>query len=125
TLASRLMDVSVYSINIVTMLGLGLAVDYGLLLLYRFREGRGTTPDVRSAVVRAMSTAGRTVTFSGLTVAASLAGLLVFPDPFLRSAGLAGMLVVLLDLAAALTLMPALLAMFGHRIKPSRPRPDD
>jgi putative drug exporter of the RND superfamily len=124
TLASRLTDVSVYSINIVTMLGLGLAIDYGLLVVWRFREERRSA-DATGAVLAAMSTAGRTVAFSGLTVAASLAGLLVFPDPFLRSAGLAGMLVVLLDLAAALTLMPALLAMFGHRIRPSRPQRDD
>jgi len=126
TLASRLMDVSVYSINIVTMLGLGLAIDYGLLVLSRFREERAAGPDdIPAAVVRAMSTAGRTVTFSGLTVAASLAGLLVFPDPFLRSAGLAGLAVVLFDLAAALTLMPALLAVAGHRIRPARPAWDD
>ena len=123
-LLSRLTDISVYSINIVTMLGLGLAVDYGLLVVWRFREER-RTGQATDAVVRAMTTAGRTVTFSGLTVAASLGGLLVFPDPFLRSAGLAGMLVVLLDLAAALTLMPALLAVVGHRIKPSRPARTD
>ncbi|HEY3001782.1 MAG TPA: MMPL family transporter [Kribbellaceae bacterium] len=125
TLASRLTDISVYSINIVTMLGLGIAVDYGLLLVWRFREERRTPGTVADAVVRTMTTAGRTVSFSGLTVAASLAGLLVFPDPFLRSAGLAGLGVVLLDLAAALTLMPALLAVVGHRIRPSRPVRDD
>ena len=123
-LFSWLTDISVYSINIVTMLGLGLAIDYGLLVVWRFREERRTGA-VADAVIRTMTTAGRTVTFSGLTVAASLAGLLVFPDPFLRSAGLAGMLVVLLDLAAALTLMPALLAVVGHRIKPSHPLPTD
>ncbi len=123
TLASYLTDVSVYSVNIVTMLALGLAVDYGLLVVSRFREElRG---DVDDAVLRAMSTAGRTVAFSGLTVAASLAGLLVFPDPFLRSAGLAGMAVVLLDLIAALTLLPALLAVVGHRIRPAKPARDD
>lgn len=132
TLASRFMDVSVYSINIVTMLGLGLAIDYGLLVLSRFREERAlgdvqgdARGDVQGAVLRTMSTAGRTVTFSGLTVAASLAGLLVFPDPFLRSAGLAGLAVVLFDLAAALTLMPALLAVAGRRIRPAKPARDD
>jgi RND superfamily putative drug exporter len=123
TVASYLTDISVYSVNIVTMLALGLAVDYGLLVVSRFREElRGDVPD---AVLRAMSTAGRTVLFSGLTVAASLAGLLVFPDPFLRSAGLAGLAVVLLDLAAALTLLPALLAAVGHRIRPARPVRED
>jgi putative drug exporter of the RND superfamily len=125
TLASRLMDVSVYAVNIVTMLGLGLAIDYALLVVSRFREERATAPDVPAAAVRAMSTAGRTVMFSGLTVAASLAGLLAFGDPFLRSTGLAGILVVLLDLAMALTLLPAVLAMAGHRVRAARPVPDD
>lgn len=124
-LVSRLTDVSVYAVNIVTMLGLGLAIDYALLVVSRFREERSSTPDVPAAVVKAMSTAGRTVMFSGLTVAASLSGLLVFPDPFLRSAGLSGLLVVLLVLAATITLLPALLAMFGHRVRAARPVPDD
>ena len=116
-------DVSVYSVNIVTMLGLGLAVDYALLVVSRFREERPPTRRSADAVLRTMATAGRTVAFSGLTVAASLAGLLVFPDAFLRSMGFAGLAVVLLELAAALTLLPALLAMVGHRIKPAEPRP--
>ena len=82
-LASLVSDVSVYSVNIVTMLGLGLAVDYALLLVSRFREERAVDPDVEGALRRTLATAGRTVAFSGLTVAASLAGLLVFPDDFL------------------------------------------
>ena len=69
--------------------------------------------------LRTYATAGRTVAFSGLTVAASLAGLLAFPDDFLRSMGLAGLAVVLLDLVAALTLLPALLSWAGHRIRPA------
>ena len=122
-LASLVSDVSVYSVNIVTMLGLGLAVDYALLLVSRFREERAVDPDVEGALRRTIATAGRTVAFSGLTVAASLAGLLVFPDDFLRSMGLAGICVVLLDMVAALTLLPALLGVVGHRIKPARARP--
>ncbi|AKU15568.1 MMPL family transporter [Luteipulveratus mongoliensis] len=118
--ASWMTDISVYSINIVTMLGLGLAIDYALLIVSRYREERATNTDPVAAVVATMSNAGRTVTFSGLTVAASLAGLLVFPDPFLRSAGLAGMGVVLLDLALTLTLLPALLAIVGGRIRPAK-----
>jgi RND superfamily putative drug exporter len=114
-------DVSVYSVNVVTMLGLGLAVDYALLLVSRFREERATR-DLPAAIEEAVATAGRTVVFSGLTVAASLAGLLVFADPFLRSMAYGGGAVVLLDLLAAVTLLPALLAMGGRRIRPARPR---
>ena len=121
---SLLMDVSVYSVNIVTMLGLGLAVDYALLLVGRFREERAVDPDVLGALERTLATAGRTVAFSGLTVAASLGGLLVFSDDFLRSMGAAGLAVVLLDLLAALTLLPALLALVGRRIRPAAPRTD-
>ena len=117
--ASTVLDVSVYSINVITMLGLGLAVDYALLLVSRFREERAVDPDVEGAFLRTYATAGRTVAFSGLTVAASLAGLLAFPDDFLRSMGLAGLAVVLLDLVAALTLLPALLSWAGHRIRPA------
>ncbi len=124
-LATAVADVSVYSVNVVTMLGLGLAVDYGLLLVSRFREEKATGADDDTVLRRTFATAGRTVAFSGLTVAASLAGLLVFPDDFLRSMGLAGMAVVLLDLVAALTLVPALLALWGRRIRPARPRAAD
>jgi RND superfamily putative drug exporter len=102
------------------MLGLGLAVDYALLVVSRFREERAVDPDVLGSIERTYATAGRTVAFSGLTVAASLAGLLVFPDDFLRSMGLAGLAVVLLAMVAALTLLPALLAVGGSRIRPGR-----
>ena len=118
--ASLLTDVSVYAVNIVTMLGLGLAVDYALLLVSRFREERAENPEIAGAVARTFATAGLTVAFSGLTVAASLAALLAFPDDFLRSMGVAGLGVVLLDMAAAVTLLPALLGVVGHRIRPRR-----
>jgi putative drug exporter of the RND superfamily len=118
-------DVSVYTVNIVSMLGLGLAVDYALLIVSRYREERALRDDVTSAITATMTTAGRTVLFSGLTVAASLASLLVFSDDFLRSMGFAGLSVVLLDVAAALTLLPALLQTLGDRIKPARPRPSE
>jgi len=120
---SQVADVSVYSIQIVTMLAVGLAVDYALLVVYRFREERAVDPEVGAAVLRTAGTAGRTVLFSGLTVAVALAGLTVFPDPFLRSMGVAGTAVVILDMLAALTLLPALLALFGKRIKARAPRP--
>ena len=118
---SAVTDVSVYAVNIVTMLGLGLAVDYALLLVHRFREERAVDPDVARSLERTLATAGRTVAFSGLTVAASLAGLLVFADSFLRSMGAAGLAVVLLDVVAALTLLPALLAILGGRVRPAAP----
>jgi RND superfamily putative drug exporter len=118
---SSVTEVSVYSVNVVTMLGLGLAVDYALLLVSRFREERATR-DLPAAVEAAAATAGRTVVFSGLTVAASLAGLLVFADPFLRSMAYGGGAVVLIDMLAAITLLPALLGMWGGRIRPRASR---
>jgi RND superfamily putative drug exporter len=121
---SEVTDISVYAIQVTTMLGLGLAVDYALLILVRFREERRHTEDVVEAVHRTITRAGRTVLFSGLTVAVSLTGLLVFPSVFLRSMGLAVAAVVVIDMLAALTLLPALLARFGGKIRPSRPRPD-
>lgn len=122
---SRFTDVSVYAIQITTMLATGLAVDYALLMVNRFREARAADPDVPAAVRHACATAGRTVCFSGLTVAAGLAGLVVFDDPFLRSMGLAGVAVVAVDLLAALTLLPALLTLVGRRIRPARVRTGD
>jgi RND superfamily putative drug exporter len=123
---TELTEVSVYSVNVVTMLGLGLAVDYSLLVISRFREERAVAGgDVAVALQRTLATAGRTVTFSGLTVAASLAGLLLFAEPFLRSLAWAGIGVVVTTLLAAVTLVPALLAMWGRRIRPAAPaRPD-
>ncbi|GFJ89129.1 MMPL family transporter [Phytohabitans rumicis] len=118
---SEVTDVSVYSIQVVTMMAVGLGVDYALLVVNRFREERSVDPDVPGAVARTAASAGRTVLFAGLTVALALAGLTVFPDPFLRSMGLAGMAVVVVDLLAALTLLPAMLVLFGRRIKPAAP----
>ncbi|MGW0823242.1 MMPL family transporter [Streptomyces sp. NPDC002845] len=120
---SQVTDISVYAIQVTTMLGLGLAVDYALLMVVRFREERRHTDDVIEAVHRTVARAGRTVLFSGLTVAVSLTGLLVFPSPFLRSMGLAVAAVVVVDMLAALTLLPALLAKFGGKITPARPKP--
>ncbi|MEV6485795.1 MMPL family transporter [Streptomyces sp. NPDC051576] len=121
---SHVTDISVYAIQVTTMLGLGLAVDYALLMLVRFREERRHTDDVVEAVHRTVARAGRTVLFSGLTVAVSLTGLLVFPSTFLRSMGLAVAAVVVVDMLAAVTLLPALLARFGARITPARTGPE-
>ena len=122
---SQVTDISVYAIQVTTMLGLGLAVDYALLMLVRFREERRNTDDVAEAVHRTVDAAGRTVLFSGLTVAVSLTGLLVFPSVFLRSMGLAVAAVVVVDMLAAVTLLPALLTKFGGRIRPSKARSQD
>ncbi|HEY9412074.1 MAG TPA: MMPL family transporter [Jiangellaceae bacterium] len=112
-------DVSIYAINITTALGLGLAIDYALLVVSRFREELGA-PDsgvsVGDAVVRTVSTAGRTIVFSGLAVAAALATLLVFPLYFLRSFAYAGIGVVAISAFGALVLLPALLAVLGRRV---------
>ncbi|MFI6654057.1 MMPL family transporter [Streptomyces sp. NPDC050523] len=120
---SHVTDISVYAIQVTTMLGLGLAVDYALLMLVRFREERRHTADVVEAVHRTVAAAGRTVMFSGLTVAVSLTGLLVFPSVFLRSMGLAVAAVVVVDMLAAVTLLPALLVRFGAKIAPAKERP--
>ncbi|MGW0902623.1 MMPL family transporter [Streptomyces sp. NPDC002853] len=120
---SQFTEISVYAVQIVTMLGLGLAVDYALLMVIRFREERGKTDDVVRAVHATVANAGRTVLFSGLTVAISLSGLVWFPSPFLRSMGLAAGAVVVVDMLAALTLLPALLALFGGKIAPSGAKP--
>jgi RND superfamily putative drug exporter len=119
--ASLLTDISLYAINVTIMLGLGLGIDYGLLLVSRFREERGAGHDVAAAVRRTMATAGRTVVFSSCTVAVALCGLLVFEDPTIRSLGIAGIAVVLACMAAALTLLPALLSRIGHRLKVPAP----
>ncbi|MFJ8651248.1 MMPL family transporter [Streptomyces rochei] len=121
---SQFTDISVYAIQVTTMLGLGLAVDYALLMLVRFREELREAGDVVEAVHRTVAAAGRTVLFSGLTVAVSLTGLLVFPSTFLRSMGLAVAAVVVVDMLAALTLLPALLTRFGGRIAPAEVRPE-
>ncbi|MFC3572612.1 MMPL family transporter [Streptomyces yaanensis] len=112
-----LTDVSVFSVNVVTILGLGLAIDYGLFMVGRFREEIARGLGVEDAVARTMATAGRTVAVSGVTVAVSLAGLLIFPMTFLRSMGLGGLSAVLVAMVAALTVLPALLAVLGPRVE--------
>jgi RND superfamily putative drug exporter len=117
--ATQLGEVSIFSVNVVNMLGLGLGIDYGLLIVNRFREERGRGRDVGEAVVATVASAGRTVVFSALTVTVAICGLFVFGMPLLTSFGIAGVAVVLLSMAAAVTLLPATLATVGARIKPS------
>jgi len=113
-------EVSVFAINIITLLGLGMAIDYALFIISRFREELAAGGDVEVAIGRTIQTAGRTVTISGLTVALALASLLIFPQPFLRSMGLGGMAAVLVAMLASLTVLPALLAVLGARINALR-----
>ncbi|SOD86445.1 MMPL family transporter [Streptomyces sp. Ag109_G2-15] len=109
-------DVSVFALNLTTALGLGLAIDYALFIVRRYREELSTGADPLTAVGTTLRTAGRTVLFSALTVAVSLAAMMVFPQYFLRSFAYAGIAVVLLAAAAALILLPAALLLLGHRV---------
>jgi RND superfamily putative drug exporter len=120
SLLTRVMDLHLFALNAATMLGLGLAVDYSLLMVNRFRDERAVGHDVAKAVERTLVTAGTTVMFSALTVAVALLGFVVFDNDVFRSIGLGGIGVVLFAMTAALTLLPAVLASFGHRIKPAR-----
>ncbi|MFG2482978.1 MMPL family transporter [Streptomyces virginiae] len=109
-------DVSVFAQNLTTALGLGLAVDYALFIVRRFREELAAGHDPVAAVGVTLRTAGRTVLFSALTVAVSLSAMLFFPMYFLRSFAYAGVAVVLLAAAAALILLPAALVLLGDRV---------
>jgi putative drug exporter of the RND superfamily len=110
-------DVASYSVDVITLFGLALAVDYSLLMVNRFREARAAGAGVPGAVEFTVATAGRTVTFSALTVAAALTGLFAFGDPTFTSVAVGGIATVLVALAAALTLIPALLAAWGPKLK--------
>src|SRR5579863_5938244 len=115
-------SVSIYSINITTILGLGLAIDYGLFMVARFRDELSVQPTTEAALARTVATAGRTVAVSGVTVALALASLMLFPEMFLRSMGYGGVATVVVDMLAALTIMPALLAVLGPRVNALRIR---
>jgi putative drug exporter of the RND superfamily len=104
-----------YVTNLVELIGLGLAIDYSLLIVHRFREELERTKTTEDALVRTMATAGRTVVFSGTAVAIGLALLLLMPVPFVRSMGIGGLLIPLVSIAAAVTLQPVLLSLYGPR----------
>ena len=112
--------VSVYSLNITTILGLGLGIDYGLFMVTRFREELHRQPSVEQAVARTVATAGRTVLVSGVTVAVALTSLMLFPEDFLRSMGYGGVATVAVDVLAALIVLPALLG--SRRTRPGKSR---
>lgn len=113
--------ISVFALNITSMLGLGLGIDYSLLIVTRFREELASR-SVQEAVVRTVDTAGRAVFFSGSTVCIGLIALLLLPIVLVRSLGVAGALVVLTSVLAALTLLPAVLGLIGHQIDWGRSR---
>src|SRR5680860_32245 len=109
-------DVSIFSLNLTTGMGLGLAIDYSLFIVSRYREEMARGLEPHDAVVRTVETAGKTVAFSALTVAVSLAALLVFPLAFLRSFAYAGTAVALIAATGALLTLPALLALLGRNV---------
>ena len=109
------LTMATYVTNLVQLIGLGIAIDYSLLIVYRFREELERPGSVDDAIVRTMATAGRAVIFSGATVAIGLALLIAMPIPFMRSMGIGGFLIPLVSIAAAATLQPALLSLYGRR----------
>ncbi len=124
-LITRLTDVSVFALNLVTGLGLALGIDYALLIINRFREELAAGRPVPEAVAATVGSAGRTVFVSGITVAVALASLLVFPQYFLRSFAYAGIAVSLLAVVGALTAIPALLAILGRNVNRLKVRRGD
>ncbi len=120
--ASDVGSVSIFALNLVTGLGLGLAIDYSLFVVSRYREELARSGPGLEAMRRTMATAGRTVLFSALTVAGALASLLVFPQRFLYSMGLGGSIVALIAAGIALIVLPAILALLGQRVNSLAPR---
>ena len=108
--------VSVFALNLITGLGLGLGIDYSLLIVNRFREELHAGKSVEDAVRKTVSTAGKTVFYSGLTIVITLASLMLFPLMFLKSFGYAGVTVVIMAVLGSLVALPALLAILGTRI---------
>jgi uncharacterized membrane protein YdfJ with MMPL/SSD domain len=119
--ASELGSVSIFALNVATALGLGLAIDYSLFIVSRYREEIARSGPGLEAIRRTLATAGRTVLYSALTVAGALASLLVFPQRFLYSLGIAGFFVSLLAAAIALTVLPAVLTLLGRRVNALAP----
>jgi uncharacterized membrane protein YdfJ with MMPL/SSD domain len=121
-IASEFASISIFALNLTTGLGLGLAIDYSLFIVSRYREEIAKDGPGLAAMRRVLATAGRTVFFSSLTVAAALASLLVFPQRFLYSMGMGGSLVVLLAALISLTVLPAVLTLLGTRVNSLAPR---
>jgi uncharacterized membrane protein YdfJ with MMPL/SSD domain len=115
-------DLSVFALNLTTGLGLGLAIDYSLFMVSRYREESAKSGFGVDALKRTLQTAGRTIAFSSLTIAAAIASLVIFPQRFLYSMGIAGALVALLAATLALTVLPALLSVLGPRVNALAPK---
>jgi RND superfamily putative drug exporter len=113
---ARFTDVSTYATNIVTLIGLGVAIDYSLFIVNRFREELAAGRATEQALIASMRTSGRAVTFSGITVAIGLSAMLFFQGSFLASMGFAGAIVVAIAVLYALTFLASLLAILGHRV---------
>ncbi|MFJ8261043.1 MMPL family transporter [Rummeliibacillus sp. NPDC094406] len=109
-------NLSMFLTNIVTMLGLGVSIDYALFITQRFREELQTTNDIKEAVIHSMKSAGRSVFFAGLTVMVSLASLISTNTTFFTSISLGGLIVLFVSILSAMTLLPALLVLLGHRV---------
>jgi uncharacterized membrane protein YdfJ with MMPL/SSD domain len=120
-IASEVGSISIFALNLTTALGLGLAIDYSLFIVSRYREEIAKDGPGLAAMRRVLATSGRTVFFSSLTVSAALASLLVFPQSFLYSMGLGGSLVALFAAAISLTVLPAVLTLLGTRVNSLAP----
>jgi uncharacterized membrane protein YdfJ with MMPL/SSD domain len=120
--ASEFGSISIFALNLTTALGLGLSIDYSLFVVSRYREEIAKSGPGLEAMRRVLATAGRTVFFSSLTVAAALASLLVFPQRFLYSMGLGGSLVALFAALISLTVLPAVLTLLGNRVNAGAPK---
>jgi uncharacterized membrane protein YdfJ with MMPL/SSD domain len=121
-LLNEAMTLSVYALNLAIGLSLGLAIDYSLLIISRYREELARRGPGRDALVATLRTAGKSVLFSAITVAAALAGLMVFPQRFLFSMGIAGVMVALIAAVVALIVLPAVLVLLGTRINSLAPK---
>jgi len=115
-LITKFTSVSVFALNLVTGIGLGLGIDYSLLMVNRFREELHHGKEVAEAVITTVKTAGKTVFYSGLTVAVTLGSMVVFPQSFLKSFGYAGVSVVIIAIISAIFPLPALMMLLGHRV---------
>jgi RND superfamily putative drug exporter len=119
-LVGQTMTLAVYVTNVITLIGIGIGIDYSLLVVSRFREELAAGRDRQDALARTLATAGHSVLFSGVTVAIGLAVLVLLDVPFIRSMGIGGMLVPIFAVLAGLTLLPALLAILGPKVNAGR-----